>query len=144
VKPQISEAGTIKLVIYQEVSSVQDTTSPAGVITNMRAIETNVLVDDGAIVVLGGLVQDNVSNSIEKVPVLGDIPLLGQLFRYETRRQQKTNLMVFLRPFIVRNEADMRGLTLDRYDRTRRLEEPAKPAAHPMLPQLNPPVLPPP
>src|SRR5207237_6907992 len=86
VRPQISESGTIKLVIYQEVSSVQDTTSAAGIITNMRAIETNVLVDDGAIVVLGGLVQDSVTSNTEKVPLLGDLPFIGQLFRFETRR----------------------------------------------------------
>src|SRR5258706_375708 len=91
VRPQISESGTIKLVIYQEVSSVQDSTNPAGIITNMRAIETNVLVDDGAIVVLGGLVQDSLTGKTEKVPVLGDIPLIGGLFRYESRQQQKTN-----------------------------------------------------
>jgi general secretion pathway protein D len=141
VRPQISEAGTIKLVIYQEVSSVQDTTA-AGVVTNLRAIETNVLVDDGAIVVLGGLIQDDVRNTVEKVPVLGDIPFIGQLFRYETRRQQKTNLMVFLRPFIVRDDSDMRGVTLDRYERMRRMEEATKPAPHPVLPELEAPRLP--
>jgi general secretion pathway protein D len=141
VRPQISESGTVKLVIYQEVSSVQDTTA-SGVVTNMRAIETNVLVDDGAIVVLGGLVQDDLRNSVEKVPLLGDIPLIGHLFRYETRRQQKTNLMVFLRPFIVRDDADMRGVTLDRYERMRRLEEATRPAPHSVLPALEAPRLP--
>ena len=104
VRPQISEGGTIKLVIYQEVSSVESDTNPAGIITSMRAIETNVLVDDGSIVVLGGLVQDSVASNVEKVPLLGDIPVIGHLFRFETRRQQKTNLMVFLRPFVVRDE----------------------------------------
>ena len=143
VRPQISESGTIKLVIYQEVSSVQDTTSTAGIITNMRAIETNVLVDDGAIVVLGGLVQDTVTSNQEKVPVLGDLPLVGQLFRFETRRQQKTNLMVFLRPFIVRDESDARGLVVDRYDNMRRLEEITVPPPHPVLPDMQPPVVPP-
>ena len=141
VRPQISEAGTIKLVIYQEVSSVQDTT-PAGVVTNLRAIETNVLVDDGAIVVLGGLVQDDVRNTVEKVPVLGDIPFIGQLFRYETRRQQKTNLMVFLRPFVVRDDSGLRGVTLDRYQRMQRMEDSTKPAPHPVLPEFEPPRLP--
>jgi general secretion pathway protein D len=141
VRPQISEAGAIKLVIYQEVSSVQDTT-PAGVVTNLRAIETNVLVDDGAIVVLGGLVQDDVRNTVEKVPVLGDIPFLGQLFRYETRRQQKTNLMVFLRPFVVRDDSAMRSVTLDRYERMQRMEEGTKPPPHPVLPELEAPRLP--
>jgi general secretion pathway protein D len=143
VRPQISEGGTIKLVIYQEVSSVEDRTVAAGIITNMRAIETNVLVDDGAIVVLGGLVQDNVSSSIEKVPLLGDIPLLGQLFRFETRRQQKTNLMVFLRPFVVRDEATARVLAVDRYDQMRRVEEATTPDSHLLLPDLPAPVMPP-
>ena len=143
VRPQISESGTIKLVIYQEVSSVQDTSSPAGIITNMRAIETNVLVDDGAIVVLGGLVQDNVSSTTDKVPVLGDLPVIGQLFRFETRRQQKTNLMVFLRPFIVRDDTDARTIAVDRYDNMRRLEEVTKPDPNPVLPDMKPPVAPP-
>ena len=115
VRPQISESGTIKLVIYQEVSSVQDTNNTAGIITNMRAIETNVLVDDGAIVVLGGLVQDSVTSNTEKVPLLGDLPLIGQLFRFESRRQQKTNLMVFLRPFIVRDESQAQSLAVEHY-----------------------------
>jgi general secretion pathway protein D len=142
VRPQISESGTIKLVIYQEVSSVQDTASAAGIITNMRAIETNVLVDDGAIVVLGGLVQDSVTSNTEKVPLLGDLPIIGQLFRFESRRQQKTNLMVFLRPFIVRDESAAGGLAVDRYDNMRRLEETAAPPRHPVLPDMQPPTLP--
>jgi len=142
VRPQISEGGAIKLVIYQEVSSVA-APSAAGPITNMRAIETNVLVDDGSIVVLGGLVQDSVTSSLEKVPVLGDIPLLGHLFRYETRKQQKTNLMVFLRPFVVRDETAARSLVIDRYDQMRILEESTKQSPHPVLPQFEPPVMPP-
>jgi general secretion pathway protein D len=85
-----------------------------------------------------------VTNSVEKVPVLGDIPILGHLFRYETRRQQKTNLMVFLRPIIVRDDNDIRGVTLDRYERMRRPEDVAPPKPHPALPDLQPPVLPPP
>ena len=143
VRPQISEGGTIKLVIYQESSSVQSQTNAAGIITNMRAIETNVLVDDGAIVVLGGLVQDSVSSTIEKVPLLGDIPLLGHLFRFETRTQSKTNLMVFLRPFVVRDEGTARSLAVDRYDQMRSLEESTKQSPHPLLPDMPPPVMPP-
>src|SRR3954467_13852172 len=143
VRPQISESGTIKLVIYQEVSSVQDSTNPAGIITNMRAIETNVLVDDGAIVVLGGLVQDSVTGTQEKVPVLGDIPLVGGLFRYETRRQQKTNLMVFLRPFMVRDEDVARNLAVDRYDAMRRLEQNQQLPPSGVLPGMPSPVAPP-
>jgi general secretion pathway protein D len=102
-----------------------------------------VLVDHGSIVVLGGLVQDNVTTSIEKVPVLGDIPVLGQFFRYETRRQQKTNLMVFLRPFVVRDEATARSLVGDRYDQMRHFQEEAKQEPHPVLPQMQNPMLPP-
>jgi general secretion pathway protein D len=143
VRPQISEGGTIKLVIYQEVSRVESDTNPAGIITNIRAIETNVLVDDGSIVVLGGLVQDSVASNVEKVPLLGDIPLIGQLFRYETRRQQKTNLMVFLRPFVVRDENAGRSLVVDRYDQMRILEESTKQSPHLMLPDMAPPVMPP-
>jgi general secretion pathway protein D len=103
VRPQISEGGTVRLQIYQEVSSVQDTTNPAGVITNKRAVESMVLVDDGQIVVIGGLIQDTVRDGIEKVPFLGDLPLLGTLFTYKTRSSSKTNLMVFLRPTVLRN-----------------------------------------
>ena len=143
VRPQISESGTIKLVIYQEVSSVQDTTNAAGIVTNMRAIETNVLVDDGAIVVLGGLIQDNVSDTVDKVPVLGDLPVVGGLFRFQTRRQQKTNLMVFLRPYIVRDEGDARSLAVDRYDNMRRLEQVTSPPPSTVLPEMKPPVAPP-
>jgi len=143
VRPQISEGGTIKLVIYQEVSRVEDTTNSAGIITSMRAIETNVLVDDGSIVVLGGLVQDSVASNVEKVPLLGDIPIIGQLFRYETRRQQKTNLMVFLRPFVVRSEIAGRSLVVDRYDQMRILEESTRQPPHPVLPEMEPPVMPP-
>ncbi|MGH8635033.1 MAG: type II secretion system secretin GspD [Burkholderiales bacterium] len=142
VRPQISEGGTIKMVIYQEVSQLQASTD-AGPITSLRAIETNVLVDDGSIVVLGGLVQDTVTSTMEKVPLLGDIPLLGQLFRYESRKQQKTNLMVFLRPFVVRDDAAARSVVVDRYDQMRRLQEGARLSPNPVLPDMEPPVMPP-
>ena len=91
--------------IFQEVSSVQPASinSATGLITNKRSIESNVLVDDGAIVVLGGLLQDEYAGNQEKVPVLGDMPVLGNLFRTETRSRKKTNLMVFLRPVVVRD-----------------------------------------
>ena len=143
VRPQISEGGTVKLAIYQEVSSVQDLTNVAGIVTNKRSIDTNVLVDDGAIVVLGGLVEDSVVESAEKVPFLGDIPFLGALFRYETRKQQKTNLMVFLRPYVVRDERTSGSLTLDRYEYMRALEDQAKPSSRLALPDMTQPVLPP-
>jgi general secretion pathway protein D len=128
--------------VYQEVSSVVDQRNPAGVITNKRSLETNVLVDDGGIVVLGGLIQDQLDNGSEKVPLLGDIPGLGYLFRYDTRRRQKTNLMLFLRPVVVRDEDAARVLTTDRYDYMRKLQQNTQPPPHFALPQLEAPVMP--
>ena len=130
VKPQISENGTIKLAIYQEVSSVQASSinSATGLITNKRSIETNVLVEDGGIIVLGGLLQDEYSGNQEKVPVLGDIPLFGNLFKTESRSRKKTNLMVFLRPVVVRDGAAAEQLSLDRYDLMRSGQQAAQPS----------------
>ncbi|MFX6027619.1 type II secretion system protein GspD, partial [Acinetobacter baumannii] len=81
IKPQISEGGTVKLAIYQEVSSVDDTTNVSGIITKERSITTNVLVDDGQIVALGGLIEDSTTDGVEKVNGLGDIPIIGNLFK---------------------------------------------------------------
>jgi len=116
VRPQISEGGTVRMAIYQEVSAVVDSSNPAGLITTKRALDTNVLVDNGQIIVLGGLIDDNMQDSVEKVPGLGDIPLLGALFRYKKRTHVKTNLMVFLRPTIVRNNEESVNLAADRYN----------------------------
>jgi general secretion pathway protein D len=118
VRPQISENGTVKLAIYQEVSSVLASTVNAtnGPTTNKRTIESNVLVEDGAVVVLGGLLQDEYSGNQEKVPGLGDVPFFGNLFKSEARARKKTNLMVFLRPVVVRDAAATDRLSLDRYD----------------------------
>ena len=117
VRPQVSESGTVKLDIFQEVSSVQAVTvGAADIITNRRAIETSVLVDDGQIVVLGGLIEERVEGGESKVPLLGDIPILGGLFRYDSRRRTKTNLMVFLRPVVLRDAQAAYGVTATRYD----------------------------
>ena len=118
IKPQISEGGTVRLQIYQEVSNVQENTlsNPAGPSTNKRSIETAVVVDDGSTIVIGGLIQDSFGTGEDKVPLLGDIPLIGALFRYETRKRTKTNLMVFLRPQIIRDAATYQSLTADRYN----------------------------
>ncbi len=115
VKPQVSEGGNVKLSILQEVSSVNDATQQ-GIITNKRAIETTVLVRDGEAIVLGGLIQDDTRQGMDKVPGLGNLPLLGGLFRAETRKRTKTNLMVFLRPVVVRDSDGMAQVTQDRYD----------------------------
>jgi len=118
VRPQISEGGTIKMSILHENSSVDPSsrTSSQGLITNQRAIESNVLADDGQIIVLGGLIEDTEGNGEEKVRGLGDIPVLGNLFKYRNRTRVKTNLMVFLRPVVVRSKEASNSLAMDRYD----------------------------
>ena len=116
VRPQVSEGGTVKMEIAQEISAVVDTTQSAGIITNRRAIDSNVLVDDGQIVVLGGLIEDTVEGGISKVPLLGDIPGLGRLFRYDNRKRIKTNLLIFLRPVVLRSADQTWDVTANRYD----------------------------
>jgi general secretion pathway protein D len=144
VKPQISENGTVKLQIFQEVSSVQASTvnAPNGPTTNKRSIESNVLVEDGGIVVLGGLLQDEYSGNQEKVPGVGDIPVFGNLFRTETRSRRKTNLMVFLRPIVVRDAATTEALSLDRYDLMRTKQEGGQPLPSVVVPVNEGPVMP--
>jgi general secretion pathway protein D len=143
IKPQISEGGTVRLQIYQEVSSVQDTSNAAGVITNKRAVASTVIVNDGEIVVIGGLMQNTVTDGDEKVPVLGDIPLFGGLFRYKKRSQNKTNLMIFLRPTLVRDSRSANAFTGDRYDYILGEQAKAKPAHDAVLPDMDSPRLPP-
>jgi general secretion pathway protein D len=145
VRPQISEGGTVRLQIYQEVSSVVDTIlpNPAGVTTNKRAVESIVLVDDGQIVVIGGLIQDSVRDGVEKVPVLGDLPLLGGLFTYKTRSRTKTNLMVFLRPTVLRDAQRAQSLTDERYNYILGEQARSKPPASAPLPDMEAPSLPP-
>jgi general secretion pathway protein D len=145
IKPQVSEGGTIKLQVYQEVSSVQTQTinNAAGVITNKRSLESTVLVDEGQIIVLGGLIQDSVTNGVDKVPVLGDIPLLGNLFRHEVRQHTKTNLMVFIRPYVMRDGQAHQGLTQDRYDYLRGEQLKSQLPSHFMLPDMAAPAMPP-
>jgi general secretion pathway protein D len=135
VKPQINADGTVRMTIYQETSSIQPGTENNinGPTTNKRTIESNVLVDDGSIVVLGGLLQDQYSNNQQKVPGVGDVPVLGNLFRAETRSRSKTNLMVFLRPVIVRDSTDSDALSFDRYDLMRTKEQNAQPAPSVLL-----------
>jgi len=117
IRPQISEGGTVKLSLYQEVSSIDRASSTENrIITRKRALETKVLVDDGQIIILGGLLEDIIDDSTSQVPLLGDIPVLGNLFKYQKRAHSKTNLMLFLRPHIVRTAQDGARLTLDRYN----------------------------
>jgi general secretion pathway protein D len=145
VKPQISETGTVKLSIYQEVSSIDktQTDTSAGFITNKRSIESNVLVDDGSIVVLGGLLSDEYAGSTSQVPGFGDIPVLGWLFKSESRQRIKKNLMVFLRPVVIRDAAASDALSNNRYQQMMGLQQNAQPGFNPILGSGNSPVLPP-
>ena len=119
VTPTVSEAGAVKLKLFQEVSSVtrdKILVQSADIITNKRTLETTALIDSGQIVVLGGLIQDDQQAGQDKVPLLGDIPYLGALFRYETRNRKRTNLMIFLRPVVLKDEKAAAALTADRYE----------------------------
>ncbi|MBY0463665.1 MAG: type II secretion system protein GspD, partial [Burkholderiales bacterium] len=144
VKPQISESGTIKLSIYQEVSSIDAATrnNINGPNTNKRSIESQVLVDDGQIVVLGGLLQDEYSGNVDQVPGFGDIPVIGNLFKSQSRGRKKTNLMVFLRPVVVRDARQTETLAQDRYDIMRTLQQRAQPEQNRILGINEAPVLP--
>ena len=144
VKPQISEDGSVKLQVFQEVSSVDQATinNPNGPTTDKRSIESNVVVEDGAIVVLGGLLTDEYSGGQEKVPLLGDIPLFGNLFKGEKRGRNKKNLMIFLRPVVVRDAASTESLSMDRYDLMRSLQINAQPTPSVMVPINSGPQLP--
>lgn len=136
VKPQVSEGGSITLSVFQEVSSVDNSvsTNGAGLATKVRTLETKVLVDDGQIIVLGGLIEDQLALTQNKVPLLGDIPLLGHLFRYEGREWQKVNLMIFLRPVILRDSVASANLSNDRYDYLRKQQGRFEVPANVMLP----------
>ncbi|HTJ96728.1 MAG TPA: type II secretion system secretin GspD [Rhodocyclaceae bacterium] len=122
VRPHISEGGTVRMEISQEVSSVDPSSlnNSAGLTTNKRSLDTNVVMDDGAIIVLGGLIGDNKSSSVQKVPLLGDIPIIGNLFKYQSGSREKTNLMIFLRPTVIRNSEQSGTIVADRYDYMRK------------------------
>jgi general secretion pathway protein D len=144
VRPQISEGGTIKLAIYHETSSVDKSTlsAAAGITINKRVIENNVIADDGQIIVLGGLIEDTEGDSTDKTRGLGDIPIIGNLFKYQTRSRKKTNLMVFLRPVVIRNQEQSTSLATDRYDYMRTSQEAIKPPQSVLVEDLGQPVLP--
>lgn len=138
VKPQINAGGAIKLFLRQEVSSIAGPVSSdfSELILNKREIETTITVDDGQIVALGGLLDDNERRTIEKIPFLGDLPAIGALFRSKSRARDKTNLMIFIRPTIVRNAADARAIAEQRYGYARRDQLLARPDREPTLDEL--------
>ena len=144
VKPQISDTGTIKLTIFQEVSSVDTSKKLSdGLITNKRSIESNILIADGSVVVLGGLLSDTYEDSRQQVPGLGDLPFIGGLFRNESRSRSKTNLMIFLRPVVVRDDISAEVLSNGRYQQMQGLQQESDKPGTPVLPIPNDQVLPP-
>ncbi len=142
IKPQVGEGDTVRLTIYQESSSLASSVAPgtsnAGPTTNKRSIESTVTVDDGQIIVLGGLIEDKIEDNRSKVPLLGDLPLVGNLFRSETRTKTRTNLMVFLRPVVMRDQSQANEISLDRYDMMRSIQEKFQPEHSVFMPNAGP------
>lgn len=143
IKPQITQGGTVRLQIHAEVSSIENSTNALGIITNKRSVDSTVLVKNGQIVAIGGLIQNSVTNGLQKVPLLGDLPIVGGLFRYDSREHTKTNLMVFLQPTIVRNAKGTNALTKSRYNYILGVQRKTKPGPNALLPEMAPPTLPP-
>jgi len=147
IRPQVGEGGAVRMTIFQESSALSDQVAPgtsnAGPSTNKRSIESTVVVDDGAILVLGGLIEEKFSQNMSKVPLLGDIPYLGALFRSESRTKTRTNLMVFLRPVVMRDIDSASKLSLDRYDLIRARQQEAQPVPSAILGSGSP-IMPPP
>ena len=147
IRPQIGEGGAVRMTIFQEQSSVKsDTaagTSNAGPSTTKRSIEGTVVVDDGQILVLGGLIEDRFIDTKSKVPLLGDLPFVGALFRSESRERKRTNLMVFLRPIVMRDADSANRFSVDRYEQIRGQQRDMQPASSVVLPINEAPVVPP-
>jgi general secretion pathway protein D len=145
IRPQIGENGTIRMTIFQEASSLSQQVAPgtsnAGPSTNKRSIESNVVVDDGQIIVLGGLIEDRYTDNKSKVPLLGDIPYLGALFRSESRTKTRTNLMVFLRPVVMRDADTTNRISLDRYEQIRSFQREMQPNPSVLVPINESPVI---
>ncbi|UUX96515.1 type II secretion system secretin GspD [Aquabacterium sp. J223] len=145
IKPQIGENGTVRMTIYQENSQLSTESivgaTNAGPSTTKRSIESTVVVDDGEVIVLGGLIEDNYRTDRAKVPLLGDLPGVGALFRSESRSRNRTNLMVFLRPVVMRDQVASSAISLDRYDMMRNLQIQAQPEARRLLPVNESPVM---
>ncbi|HSQ73439.1 MAG TPA: type II secretion system secretin GspD [Rubrivivax sp.] len=138
IRPQIGEGGAVRMTVFQEQSSVKaDTaagTTNAGPSTSKRSIEGTVVVDDGQILVLGGLIEDRYINTRSKVPLLGDLPVLGALFRSESRERRRTNLIVFLRPIVMRDAESANRFSADRYEQIRGRQQASQPSPSVVLP----------
>lgn len=150
VRPQVSDNGIVKMQIYQEVSSIYNQSFASGIILNKRNIESNVLVDDGQIIVLGGLIEDKYNDGSSGIPFLKDIPWIGALFRSDAKTRTKTNLLVFIRPYILRDKDQTADITQNRLNLVQKTEDQFKQAPM-LLPKedltrisdLEPPLIPP-
>jgi general secretion pathway protein D len=140
IRPQINEGNAVQLEISQEVETVIAITS-TGPETNKRSIKTNVLVEDGQILVLGGLIDDALAESVQKVPGLGDIPILGNLFRYRKTQKEKRNLMIFLHPVILRDSVTGTIATNNKYSFIREQQIAARQRGVALLPDESTPLL---
>ncbi len=145
IRPQIGENGTIRMSIFQESSSLSSLVAPgtsnAGPSTDKRSIETNVVVDDGQILVLGGLIEDKYTENRTKIPLLGDIPYLGVLFRSESREKTRTNLMVFLRPVVMRDVDTSNRISNERYETIRSFQKNVQPSPSVLVPINESPII---
>ncbi|XOV80165.1 MAG: type II secretion system secretin GspD [Aestuariibacter sp.] len=141
VTPQINEGSAVQLIIEQEVSSVSGATS-VDIAINKREIKTTVMADDGGTIVLGGLIDEDVQESVAKVPLLGDIPLLGHLFKSTTTNKRKRNLMVFIRPTIIRDGITMNKISHKKYNFIRAQQIKREAEGVPLMPFADTPVLP--
>lgn len=141
VTPQINEGTAVQLLIEQEVSSVSGATS-VDIAINKREIKTTVIVDDGGTIVLGGLIDEDVQESVSKVPLLGDIPILGHLFKSTTTTKRKRNLMVFIRPTIVRDGITMNKISHRKYNYIRAEQLKRQAEGIPLMPFTETPELP--
>ncbi len=146
IRSQIGEGGTVRMQVFQENSNVvPGATTTAGPTTDKSSIETSVVVDDGQIIVLGGLLKEEFTDGEDRVPGLGGLPVVGSLFRSENKRRVKSNLMVFLRPVVMRTQQSADSITLDRYDAIRAQQLQMAPSganllndeARPLLPGLT-------
>ncbi|MGL4230020.1 MAG: type II secretion system secretin GspD [Casimicrobium sp.] len=144
VKPLITEGGSIRMQLYQEVSNIIESAAVAQGLgsVNKRVLESSVLADDGQIIVLGGLLQEGFTNSSDKVPVLGDAPFIGNLFRTDSRKRTKTNLMIFLRPTVLRDAAKTNTLSNERYRAIGAEQQAIDPQPRATLPPMTNPQLP--
>lgn len=143
VQPQINEGDAVRLTIVQEVSTINSTTlGAADLVTNKRRLSTTVMVDDGKMIVLGGLIDESLVDGEQSVPVLGDVPVLGNLFRYGKTKKKKTNLMVFLRPTIVRDAVQASTVAGGKYDYIRSQQLAAKKPVADFLPRGEVPLMP--